>query len=252
MQVQSNRGLTAVPTLTPLRHCNKSHAHPRYSGDRIAWHYTSGRCAIQIVQTEVILPATENVPRGEKPAVWFSLNQSWEPTATKGILDPLTGSRRFATMDEMARLAGGCYRFGIDPSRLLCWSALKVKTRMRPKTVRALERVAYKFRSNPSDWMGAMEAVSLRDVVVLQKLIMGSWVSGPEQLVTDHNRNAPIRDGREIRLDGLSELSRTRHNLQPHSTPQPGRTRDEQSRLRPQARRPPSGGLHQSTDAQHL
>lgn len=224
MQVQSNRGLTAVPILTPLRRCNKSHATPRCSGDRIAWHYTSGQCAIQIVQSEVILPATENVPRGEKPAVWFSLNQSWEPTATKGILDPLTGNRRFATMDEMARLAGGCYRFGIEPSRLLCWSALKVKTRMRPKTVRALERVAYEVGGNPSQWMGAIEAVSLRDVVVLQKLIMGSWVSGPEQLVAD-NRNAPIREGGNGNpANALPELSRIHHDLQPPHTPQPGRT----------------------------
>ena len=158
-----------------------STAPPRIG--HLAWHYTSGQCAIQIVESELILPVFENVPRNEKPAVWFSLNQSWEPTATKGILDSISGKRRNATMDEMERLAGGCYRFGLDPSRLLCWSALKVKTRMRPKMVRALERVAYQVGSDPSHWMGTTEAVSLRDVVVLQKRIMGSWISGPEQLV---------------------------------------------------------------------
>ena len=155
------------------------------AGESFAWHYTSGQCAMQILQSRIILPAYENVPRGERPAVWFSLNKFWEPTASKGILDPITRVRRFATIDEMERFAGGCYRFGIQPARLLCWTALKGKTRMRPKTVRALERVAYEMGSNPRHWMGTLEAVPVPEVVMIQTLINGSWRAAPEPALSE-------------------------------------------------------------------
>lgn len=148
--------------------------------ESFAWHYTSGQCAMQILQSGVILPAYEYVPRSERPAVWFSLNKFWEPTASKGILDPVTRVRRFATMDEMERFACGCYRFGMHPSRLLCWTALKVQTRMRPKTVRVLERVAHEIGGDPRQWLGSMEAVPVPQIEVIQRLIDGTW-----QAVTD-------------------------------------------------------------------
>lgn len=172
MHVQSSH----EPPLPNLR--------PPHGGasDRLAWHYTTGHCASQILQSGVILPATGGVPRHEIPAVWFSLNQCWEPTATKGITNPKTGIRRDATMEEMERMAGGCYRFGMEPTRLLRWSALKLRTGMRPKTVRGLERVAYQVGANPLHWMGAIGPVDLGDVLVFQRRIDGVWVTDPEGL----------------------------------------------------------------------
>lgn len=155
------------------------------ASESLAWHYTSGQCAIQILQAGIILPAYENVPRGERPAVWFSRNKFWEPTASKGILDSVTRVRRFATMDEMERFAGGCYRFGIQSSRLLCWTALKVQTRMRPKTVRALERVAYEIGGNPHHWVGTMDAVPVHQVEVIQHLVNGCWEALPDLPLTE-------------------------------------------------------------------
>jgi hypothetical protein len=154
-----------------------------------AWHYTSGQCATQILKSGLILPADGYVPRGEKAAVWFSLDQFWERTASKGILDPSTRVRRFATMNEMEQFAGGCYRFGIQNTRLLCWSALKVKTRMRPKTVRALERVAYEVGSNPNNWLGTLEPIPVSEVIALQRLVGGAWNVVPELLPT---ANRPV------------------------------------------------------------
>lgn len=147
-----------------------------------AWHYTTGHCAIQIVLSGLILPATECVPAREKPVVWFSLNQDWEPTATKGIVDPLTGLRRNATTEEMAHLANGLYRFGVLPSCLMSWTDLKSKTRINRKTALALARVAYEMGGNANHWMGTTTAVSLRHVIDIQKLVNGTWCSNPEQV----------------------------------------------------------------------
>lgn len=153
-----------------------NHEQPPAPAMELAWHYTTGHCASQIIRSGIILPATEGVPLDEQPAVWFSLNQHWEPTATKGITDPLTGKRRDATIKQMMRVAGGCYRFGVDPSRLLDWPTLKANTGIRPLMLYRLEKAASRVRANPCEWMGSLHAVPLRDVVAHQKLLDGSWV----------------------------------------------------------------------------
>lgn len=79
----------------------------------IVWHYTTGEKFALILADGEIVPATEGldveqtaefiaeleeiiatggakdvaVPYRERPAVWFSKRQTWEPTATKGIYD---------------------------------------------------------------------------------------------------------------------------------------------------------------------
>jgi hypothetical protein len=63
----------------------------------VAEHYNA------IVKDGVIRPATEGVPPGERPAVWFSIHPTWEPTATKALRDPKTGEVHRATWKEMQR-----------------------------------------------------------------------------------------------------------------------------------------------------
>jgi hypothetical protein len=147
---------------------------------KMAWHYTTGHCARQIVQSEVILPATEGVPWNERPAVWFSTRQDWEPTASKGIVDRKTGLRRTATIDEMEALAGGCYRFGMEATSLLRWSDLRRAAKIRPPVAKALELAGHHMGANPQDWMGRVGPVSVRDVLVIERLVNGQWISGAD------------------------------------------------------------------------
>lgn len=75
----------------------------------IAWHYTTGKKAALILESGELRPTNCNVPAGEKPVLWFSLRQSWEPSATKGIVDSRTGRRRDATLTEMHFMGGGSF-----------------------------------------------------------------------------------------------------------------------------------------------
>ena len=58
-----------------------------------------------IVEGGAIRPAQAFVPRGERPGVWCSSLQDWEPTATKAILDPNVrrGARRSSWNTSRAR-----------------------------------------------------------------------------------------------------------------------------------------------------
>jgi hypothetical protein len=49
-------------------------------------HYTVGIRMKMILRDALIKPATTNVPEGERPAVWFSMNPVWEETANKAIM----------------------------------------------------------------------------------------------------------------------------------------------------------------------
>jgi hypothetical protein len=73
----------------------------------IAWHYTTLQKAHSIEADGKLRPATTGVPANEKPILWFSLAQEWEPTATKGIVNKGTGENRNLTIAEMIEYTGG-------------------------------------------------------------------------------------------------------------------------------------------------
>jgi len=50
----------------------------------LLWHYTKGVHLAKILADGFIRPATAFVDPGEKPIVWFSTDQHWEPTAAPG------------------------------------------------------------------------------------------------------------------------------------------------------------------------
>jgi len=123
------------------------------------WHYTSSTHYVSIVKDGLILPATTYVPDEEKPIVWFSDDQFWEPTATKGVQlrDGTIGSLSLDGMLDRHILP---IRIGVDstvaPHR---WSDLKSLSGMSSETARGLASSAKRMGSNPCLWRGTFEAV---------------------------------------------------------------------------------------------
>jgi hypothetical protein len=60
-----------------------------------------------------IRPVTMYVPLGEKPIVWFSIEQFLEPTVTKGYKCP-DGVVRTLNMDGLLRENLELFRIGVD------------------------------------------------------------------------------------------------------------------------------------------
>lgn len=141
---------------------------------RTAWHYTTGDRAALILSDGVIKAATAFVPDGEKPVVWFSTRQRWEPTATKGIIGP-DGIRRDATLDEMIEHGGGLYRFGLPASELIPWNQIPAATGMSRDMARALVKAACRKGADPSFWFASMEPVIVLDLAV-QWYINSEWI----------------------------------------------------------------------------
>jgi hypothetical protein len=123
------------------------------------WHYTSSNDYWSIKQDAAILPATTYVPVGEKPIVWFSTEEFWEPTAAKAWLHP-NGSRELLTLDGMLEHEILPIRFGVHadvaPYR---WSELKSLSGMSSETASRLASAGKCMGANPSRWRGTFETV---------------------------------------------------------------------------------------------
>lgn len=130
----------------------------------MAWHYTTGEKFALIRRHGLLLQATKGVMPPERPVVWFSLNQQFEPTARKGIIK--NGVQVWATLDEMRQLAGGLFRLGIDPSQLLHVEVLKRRARINAATWRVLCATAADVGADPGLWFGCLDPVPVSGLAV--------------------------------------------------------------------------------------
>lgn len=112
-----------------------------------------------IVKSRSLLPSNAGAA-GEKPLLWLSANQQWEPTATK-MVSSKRGPRLLSFDEQVDRF--GCVRFGLDASdrRLLSWSnACKVADIGREER-RRLERTGKRLGADPADWFAVAASLPL-------------------------------------------------------------------------------------------
>jgi hypothetical protein len=101
----------------------------------LLWHYTWGFPAAQILQQRCIRPYRRliwSAPRelvgnledyelpnpttGEKPMIWFSGNQLWEPSLVPDdFMEPIRDLTVVAKIAEIGEAMGGLVRFGVRP-----------------------------------------------------------------------------------------------------------------------------------------
>ena len=125
----------------------------------IIWHYTVGPERLNgILNDGYIAPATKYVPKNERPIFWFTTEQFWEPTVTKGLYQ--NGKIINLGMDDLLRRGELLSRIGIDandaPYR---WSELRVSSGMSVEVATGLARSARRLGGNPSRWRGTFEPV---------------------------------------------------------------------------------------------
>ncbi|MBN9407231.1 MAG: hypothetical protein J0I00_17635 [Burkholderiales bacterium] len=143
----------------------------------LAWHYTIHDKRAAIDAAGELRPADAFIGANERPVIWFSLNQRWEPTASKGIIDAKTGARRTATIAEMVELGGGpLLRYGIAPRLLLPSNELRLRARISGRMWRGMVASGRAIGANPSDWFGSLQPVAVAQCVVQVSTDGRTWV----------------------------------------------------------------------------
>jgi hypothetical protein len=90
----------------------------------------------------------------QRPVVWFSSRDTWEPTAaSNGTFGP-DGSPRIMSIEEMVGSRDGLVRIGVDRSNvaLHAWDEYRKVGRVNARVARALVHTAVRVGSNPGDW----------------------------------------------------------------------------------------------------
>ena len=132
----------------------------------MAWHYTTADRFHGIQSKGRILAATAGIPATERPVTWFSVHPRFEPTATKGLIDAITGQHRTATMAEMVELGGGLVRLGLPARELLTGQALRRQARISNSAWAGLCFAAAQCGAQPTQWFGAVGPVELERCTV--------------------------------------------------------------------------------------
>lgn len=131
---------------------------------KLAWHYTTGDAFLEIVKSGFLITTSEHCPQHERPVLWFSMNQRWEPTAAKGIVENF--QRRTASMQENKELGNGLVRFGYPHSKLIPWVELWKQVGILPAQKRGLEKAGREQGANPYHWYGCFHEIPVDQLVV--------------------------------------------------------------------------------------
>jgi hypothetical protein len=141
------------------------------------WHYTVGAKLTLILGDGMIKPATSGVPRGERPIVWFSTNQDWEPTADKSVMDE-HGTLIHLDREKTAEMAGGLARISVAAETAPHdWQAIKELSGMTGWVAQGLYKTGIKKGSRPGDWWGSFDPVPRSKWLAIQVHRDGSWVN---------------------------------------------------------------------------
>jgi hypothetical protein len=126
---------------------HKRRENPR----RIIWHYTVGVYLPSIIASGVIRRAVAGITSLERPVTWFSLNSTWEVTASKALL---FAEEDAAIQMECTRdLGKGLVRIGVEQcSAPFGIDDLQRIARVDRLVVRELKRIGIRYGANPSDW----------------------------------------------------------------------------------------------------
>jgi len=150
----------------------------------IVYHYTTRDCAVQIINSGSIIPATANVPDSEKPVVWFSSNKTWEQTANKALRLP-NGSTRSLTFPEMVRFQ--LVRFAMPSDTLLTWPQIIESAGISDDMAAGLSRAARKQGAKPSEWFGSLSPVPVGGLL-METYQSGAWRHRPTSASALHRR----------------------------------------------------------------
>ena len=142
------------------------------------WHYTVGIKMRLIVQDGYLKPSNTNAPAGEKPGVYFTTRETFEPTAVPSRVNAVTREKwDFSSLEELAQWCDGLYRIGVsDDYPLHPWLKLCRLARIGERYRRGLEKFARGVGSNPYTFWGTLRPVPIEDWAAVERFADGRWV----------------------------------------------------------------------------
>ncbi len=164
------------------------------------WHYTVGTRLPAIAESGVLIPARSLHATASLGVLWFSRQQTWEPSTAR------TGWKRHAAARIAFPQNEGLYRFGLPASdgRLVPWPAV---TRLADIDIpEAMSMVSAGLRrgASPTDWLGVLAQVPLAELrfqrwdgtawrnAQLDDVDLAALAAMRPAVPPEHGRSAPV------------------------------------------------------------
>jgi hypothetical protein len=118
---------------------------------KLLWHYTTN-CRFKLIDAEGFLRPAAPKTSKERPAVWFSSDLFYEPTAA---------AKEARNMCEMINAGFTLVRIGVSPNRarLVYWTKFKRVSGISDFMARVLEFGGRKMGANPKNWWACFDPV---------------------------------------------------------------------------------------------
>jgi hypothetical protein len=132
--------------------------------NELVWHYTTCVHLSEIVESRELRCSNAGATN-LAPLLWFSSNQSWEPTARKMVAAPNGHGLRPLSFHEQAK-EFGCVRFGLSVSdpRLMDWKAACSFDGTPREMRRKMELTGKRTGADPKDWFAVAVSVPLEEL----------------------------------------------------------------------------------------
>ena len=144
----------------------------------VLWHYTKGMCMPSILREGQIRVASGQCEPNERPAVWFSANQVWEPTVY--MIGFVNGRQQIITRDEMCDLVGGLFRIGVRPDVAPHnWDDFRRLSGVSAGMASHLKKVGYEVGARISEWFVTFDPVPSEKWVAVESWNGRAWEAAP-------------------------------------------------------------------------
>lgn len=151
----------------------------------LIWHYTTEIHSVKIINDGILKLSHGDKVMGAKPALWFSKNPEWEPTATKLAADSKGNIFRLSKEQHLEYF--GMVRFGIefDKTFLVSWIKYQFKSKIDIRIYDLLAKVGREQGANPKDWYVSFQGVASNKWVTIEEFDGESW----KPIVSSKQRN---------------------------------------------------------------
>ncbi len=132
------------------------------------FHYTTKDRVESILAAGQILPATAGVRPPEIPAVWLSIAEKWEHTATKILIK---GERpQLGTLSGMIAAGATLARIQIDPAHVSLIGPREIQDALNipPAIHKGLVKSAKQSGANPAEWRAVAGAVPVSAILSIE------------------------------------------------------------------------------------
>lgn len=144
------------------------------------YHYTVPDRLLSIIARGLDL-ATVGLEERERPAVWFTTSEDYEPTARKGLLDEATGDSRTLSLKAMIVMSG-LARVEVEPEAApLTWAAWRHGSGARSRVIKGLAASARELGSDIRLWRASFDPIPQDRIIGMDVWHEGAWMRVAER-----------------------------------------------------------------------